>query len=70
MHVLKHNSSNIFQVNAQIKKIINFNKKFLESIAEQEKVKENLSADVPEKIIKSVFQKNHKFKSKIAPKKC
>ena len=55
MYVLKHNSSNILQVNAWIKKIINFNKKFLESIAEQEKVKENLSADVPEKIIKSVF---------------
>ena len=38
----------------------------LESNTEQEKVKENLNADVAEKIPKSVFWKNHKFKWKIA----
>ena len=38
-----------------LKKIINLNKKLLESNAEQEKVKKNLSADVAEKIFKPVY---------------
>ena len=49
-----------------LKKIINLNERLLKSYDEQEKVIENLSADVAEKILKSVFWKKHKFKWKIA----
>ena len=47
-----------------LKQIINLNKKLLESNVEQERVKENLSVDAAEKILKSVFWKKHSFKWK------